>query len=105
MGYTEIAESINNLAYQQRIRTCIDINRDIQQYVQVKSDLQRTGAGESLIAAYLQTLSDLEEERIASGEYKRYVSSHVHVMLNHNMSLNETFHDESHTSGANETDN
>ena len=29
--YKTITDSINNLAYQQRIRTTIDINRDIQQ--------------------------------------------------------------------------
>ena len=106
MGYTSIAESINNLAYQQRIRTRIDINRDIQQYVQVRSDLQRTGADDSVIAAYSQTLADLQEERVASGEYERYVSSRVRVMLDHNnMTLNPAFDDESNTSGANDTDN
>ena len=72
----------------------------------MRSDLQRTGADDSVIAAYSQTLADLQEERVASGEYERYVSSRVRVMLDHNnMTLNPAFDDESNTSGANDTDN
>ena len=65
-GYTSIAESINNLAYQQRIRKRIDINKDLQHHVQMKSELQAQGADELIIATVLQTIRDLKEERVIS---------------------------------------
>ena len=80
-GYTSIAESINNLAYQQRIRKRIDINKDLQHHVQMKTELQARGADELMIATVEQTINDLQEERNMSGQYERYVSHRINSML------------------------
>ena len=84
-GYTSIAESINNLAYQQRIRKRIDINKDLQHHVQMKTELQARGAEELMIATVEQTISDLQEERVMSGQYERYVSTRISSMLDREM--------------------
>ena len=80
-GYNTIADSINNLAYQQRIRSRIDINRDIQQQIHMRCDLERNGASEALIASYTQTIQDLQEERVLAGEYEQYMSSRIQNMI------------------------
>ena len=58
-GYLSIADSINNLAYQHRIRGKMEINRDIQQQIQTRTKLERLGRSDTLIACYMQTISDL----------------------------------------------
>lgn len=83
--YTSIAKSINNLAYQQRIRKRIDINKDLQHQMQTRAELQRTGADDLVIAAVLQTIQDLKEERGMSVDYKRYVLTKIRTMLNHEL--------------------
>ena len=80
-GYTSIAESINNLAYTQRIRKRIDINRDLQHHMQLKLELQAQGGDEQMIATVSQTILDLEEERLMSSQYERYISSRNNHML------------------------
>lgn len=80
-GYTSIAESINNLAYQQRIRKRIDINKDLQHHVQMRFELQERGADAYMISTVSQTIKDLEEERVMSGEYERYVSTRISSLL------------------------
>ena len=80
-GYNTIADSINNLAYQQRIRTRIDINRDIQQQIHMRCDLERSGASAALIESYTQTIQDLQEERVLAGEYEQYMSSRIQNMI------------------------
>ena len=81
-GYTSIAESINNLAHQQRIRRVIDINNDLQQNVELRVDLQRTGSDDMIISQMSQTITDLERERVDSREYEQYVSSQIRTMYN-----------------------
>ena len=49
MGYNSIVDSINNLAYQQHIRTRIDINLDIQVHADKKTNLMADRAHESVI--------------------------------------------------------
>ena len=102
-GYSSIAESINNLAYQQRIRTRIEINRDIQQHVQVRTDLERNGADESLLEAYSDTIADLREERDLARDYERYVSYRVRNMLDSSISSMSDEHH--HHSASDQTDN
>ena len=104
-GYSTIAESINNLAYQQRIRTRIDINKDIQQYVQIRSDLERSGADSSVLEAYNDTISDLREERVLAGDYERYVSSRVRSMLDTSISNSSAFDDNGNSTSLDDTDN
>ena len=87
MGYTSIAESINNLAYQQRIRPCIDINRDLQEQVLSRAELMRTGANELLISTFTQTITDLEQERVMSRDYEQYVSTRIQTMLDRELRM------------------
>ena len=93
------------MAYQQRICTRIDINKDIQQYVQICSDLQRSGADESIIKAYSDTISNLHEERVLSGDYEQYVSSHVRSMLDLSNSNSFVFDDGDNSTSMDDTDN
>ena len=87
MGYTSIAESINNLAYQQRIRPCIDINRDLQEQVLSRAELMRTVANELLISTFTQTITDLEQERVMSRDYEQYVSTRIRTMLDRELRM------------------
>ena len=90
-GYNTISDSINNLAYQQRIRTRIDINRDIQQQIHMRCDLERNGASQALIDSYTQTIEDLQEEQVLAGEYGQYMSSRIQNMISrdsHNDGVN-----------------
>ena len=80
MGYNSIADSINNLAYQQRIRNRIDINRDLTTHVEKKTALVTAGADQRVIDVYTRTISDLEEERKMVMEYERYMASRIRVM-------------------------
>ena len=73
------------MAYQQRIRKRIDINRDLQHHVQMKTELQARGADELMIATVEQTICDLQEERVMSGQYERYVSTRISSMLDREM--------------------
>ena len=80
-GYRSIAESINSLAYQQRIRNSIDINKDILHHVQIKAQLKSTGADNVIQATVTQTIDDLQLERLLSGEYEFYARVRVGVMM------------------------
>ena len=80
-GYLSIADSINNLAYQHRIRGRMEINRDIQQQIRTRTELERSGASDALINSYTQTISDLQEERVLAGEYETYMSSRIRNMI------------------------
>ena len=89
-GYTNIADSINNLSYSHRIRKRIDINRDLQHNMQLKLELQRTGGDELMIATVTQTILDLNEERATSRQYDRFISSRINEMLNREISATST---------------
>ena len=82
-GYTTIAESINNLAYQQRIRKRIDINKDLQHHVQLRAELRASGADKLMISTVTQTIDNLQEELGLSGNYDRYVQSRISSMMDH----------------------
>jgi len=79
-GYTSIAESINNLAYQQRIRRVVDINKDLVNNLQLKADMQAAEGDEHVIEQLSQTIADLQQERIASREYELFVTSRIRTM-------------------------
>ena len=81
-GYTSIAESINNLAYQQRIRRVIDINNDLQRSVQLRVDLMSAGSDNLIVTQVEHTISDLEQECDDAREYQQYVSLKIHTMYN-----------------------
>ena len=89
-GYSNIADSINNLSYSHRIRKRIDINRDLQHNMQLKIELQRTGGDELMIATVTQTILDLNEERATSRQYDRFISSRINEMLNREISATST---------------
>ena len=80
-GYTKIAESINNLAYQQRVWKRIGINKDLQHHVQFRAELRASGADELIILTGTQTIDDLQEERVFWGDYERYVQARVSSMM------------------------
>ena len=82
-GYTTIAESINNLAYQQRIWKRIDVNKDLQHHVQLRAELRASGADELMISTVTQTTYDLQEERGLSGDYERYFQARISSMMDH----------------------
>ena len=81
-GYTSIAESINNLAYQQRIRRVIDINDDLQRSVQLRVDLMSAGSDNLIVSQVEHTISDLEQERDDAREYQQYVLLQIRTMYN-----------------------
>ena len=69
------------------------MNKNIQRHVQIRSDLARNGADAAVIVAYNDTISDLREECILSGEYERYVTSRVRSML-HSSTSNSSVQDD-----------
>ena len=91
MGYNSIADSINNLAYQQRIRNRIDINRDLTLHVEKKIALVSAGAEQSVIDIYARTIADLEEERNMAMEYERYMAGRIRVMAERESITEELF--------------
>ena len=58
--------------------------------MQLKLELQAQGGDEQMIATVSQTIVDLEEERLTSGQYERYVSSRINQMLNREMRATST---------------
>ena len=81
-GYATIAESINNLAYQQRFRRVIDINNDLQRSVQLKVDLMNAGSDSLIVSQVETTITDLQQERDDAREYQQYVSLQIRTMYN-----------------------
>ena len=79
-GYTSIAESINNLAYQQRIRMVVDINKDVMSNLQLKAQMELAEGDVNAIAQLTQTIDDLQQERIASREYEQFVTHRIRNM-------------------------
>ena len=80
-GYTTIAESINNLAYQQRIWKRIDVNKDLQHHVQLRAKLRASGADKLMISTDTQTTGNLQKGRGLQGDYERYVHVRVSSMM------------------------
>ena len=81
-GYRHIAESINNLAYQQRIRRGVDIMNDLLRNVERRSDLISEGADPDVIATYDLVIADLREERIRANLYDSYFSNLFQNVVN-----------------------
>ena len=80
-GYTHIAESIFNLAYQQRIRLVVDINKDIMSNLKLKAEMELAEGDVNVIAQLTQTIADLQQERISSLEYEQFVAHRVRNMF------------------------
>ena len=76
-GYHYIAQSINNLAYQQRIGRGVDITHDILENVIRRSDMRNEGADEDVIYMY-----DLHAKRRQSIVYNNYFSEQFGNMVN-----------------------
>ena len=81
-GYTSIAESINNLAYQHRVRRVVDINKDLTSNLQLKAEMELAEGDVNVIAQLTQTIEDLQQERIASREYGQFVTFRILNMYN-----------------------
>ena len=47
----------------------------------MRCDLERNGASAALIESYTQTIQDLQEERVLSGEYEHYMSARIQNMI------------------------
>lgn len=80
-AYSSIEDSIDNLAYQQHIHSCIDINKDIQQYIQLRLDLRNSNVDEQVSNACTQRISDLKQERVIAREYEQYVKTRIRSMM------------------------
>ena len=76
-GYQYVSQSINNLAYQQRIRRGEDITNDILENVIRQSDMRNEGADEDVIYMY-----DLHAKRRQSIVYNNYFSEQFGNMVN-----------------------
>ena len=83
-GYAQIAESINQLAYNQRIRTTNIINQDIMRQVETRSALIATGGDPAIIESMNKTIADLITERQLARNYQSYVASRVDEMITRN---------------------
>ena len=59
----------------------MEINRDIQQQIQTRTELEQSGGSDALLNSYTQTISDLQEEHILAGEYEIYMSSRIRNMI------------------------
>ena len=47
----------------------------------MRFDLERNGASATMIESYTQTIQDLQEERVLTGEYEQYMSTRVQNMI------------------------
>ena len=74
-GYQQIAQSINNLAYQQRLRRSVDISNDIVCNVEKRADLICNNADREVIDSYDLLIADLCAERERAQVYNKYFSS------------------------------
>ena len=110
-GYQVIAHSINNLAYQNRIRRVADINNDLRINVEKRADLRNNGADEELLDVYTTIIADLRVERERANLYDEYFSNQFRNVVNHDiMNTGTSVSSDNHISDSltdtqNDTDN